>query len=139
MTDLPDGFAKHGRSSPFTDPLEPLYAKIETDQYRLGAYLKADHCNSRGLVHGGFIATLADNAMGLTCHMALTSAGRKPLGLVTVNLSIDYVGQAKIGDWLETNSSVVKIGGSLGFVQTRLMAGDALVARANATFKIKTA
>jgi acyl-coenzyme A thioesterase PaaI-like protein len=28
--------------------------------------LRAVHCNSRGFVHGGVIAALADNAMGLS-------------------------------------------------------------------------
>ena len=134
---VPADFAAHTRRSPFTDPFEPLYARVGQD-YSLGTELRAVHCNSRGLVHGGFIATLADNAMGLSCGLALGQAGRKILGMVTVNLTIDYVGQAKVGDWLQTESHVVKLGGSLAFMETRLVSDGAVVARANATFKIKT-
>ena len=137
--EAPEGFAPHRRNSPFTDSMEPIYAHIGADQYALGVWLRAEHCNSRGLVHGGFIATLADNAMGLTCGVALSQDDRKIVGMVTVNLSIDYVGQAQLGEWLQTDSRVVKLGGSLAFVETRLMSGDTVVARANATFKIKTA
>lgn len=135
----PTGFSPHTRRSPFTDPFEPLFARIDGDNYSLGTRLCPIHCNSRGLVHGGFIATLADNGMGLSCGVALANAGRKILMMVTVNLSVDYVGQAKVGDWLQTESTVIKLGGSLGFVETRLMSDDAVVARANATFKFKTA
>jgi uncharacterized protein (TIGR00369 family) len=135
----PPGFKPHARRSPFTDPFEPLFARIDDGDYRLGTRLRPIHCNSRGLVHGGFIATLADNAMGLSCGLALSQAGRKVLGMVTVNLAVDYVGQAKVGDWLETQSTIIKLGGSLAFVETRLMSHDLIVARANATFKIKTA
>jgi len=135
----PKGFKPHTRRSPFTDPFEPLFARIDERQYALGTRLREVHCNSRGLVHGGFIAAIADNAMGLSCGLALTQGGRKVTGMVTVNLSVDYVGQAKVGDWLETDSTVVKLGGSLAFLETRLISGDTVVARANATFKIKTA
>lgn len=107
-------------------------------QYSLGTRLRPVHCNSRGLVHGGFIATLADNAMGLSCGLALSQAGRKVLGMVTVNLAVDYVGQAQVGDWLETQSTVVKLGGTLAFLETRLVSNDVTIARANATFKVKT-
>jgi uncharacterized protein (TIGR00369 family) len=135
----PEGFIPHSRKSPFTDPFEPLFARVDTEQYSLGTRLRPIHCNSRGLVHGGFIATLADNAMGLSCGVALYNAGRKVLGMVTVNLSVDYVGQAQVGDWLETQSTIVKLGGSLAFLETRLVSNDTVVARANATFKVKTA
>ncbi|MGJ8560603.1 MAG: PaaI family thioesterase [Litorimonas sp.] len=135
----PAGFKPHARRSPFTDPFEPLFARIDAPQYSLGTRLRAVHCNSRGLVHGGFIATLADNGMGLCCGQALSQAGRKVLGMVTVNLSVDYVGQAQVGDWLETQSTVIKLGGTLAFLETRLMSNDVTVARANATFKVKTA
>lgn len=134
----PAGFNPHARRSPFTDPFEPLFARINADDYSLGTRLRPVHCNSRGLVHGGFIATLADNAMGLSCGLALSQAGRKVLGMVTVNLAVDYVGRAKVGDWLETHSTMVKLGGSLAFVETRLLSNDTIVARANATFKVKT-
>ena len=138
MTEAPNGFKSHTRSSPFTDPLEPIYAHIDSAQYRLGTYVRDAHCNSRGLVHGGFLATLADNAMGLTCGVSLAADNRKILGMVTINLSLDYVGQAKIGDWLQTDSRIVKLSGSLGFVESQILANDRPVARANATFKIKT-
>lgn len=135
----PDGFIPHSRRSPFTDPFEPLFAKVDGENYSLGTRLRPVHCNSRGLVHGGFIATLADNAMGLSCGVALSQAGRKVLGMVTVNLAVDYVGQAKLGDWLETQSTVIKLGGTLAFLETRLVSNGVTVARANATFKVKTA
>lgn len=135
---IPNGFVPHSRRSPFTDPFEPLYARVSPDQYSLGTLLRDIHCNSRGLVHGGFIATLADNAMGLTCGYDLGRAGKTVSAMVTVNLSVDYVGRAKVGDWLQTDSRIVKRGASLAFVETRLISADDIVARANATFKFKT-
>ena len=90
------------------------------------------HCNSRGFVHGGVIAALADNAMGISCvltNQAATSA-------VTVSLSVDYVATAKIGQWLRIEPRIVKAGRTLGFVDALISADDKIIARAAATFRI---
>ena len=71
MSDVPAGFEPHVRKSPFTDPWEPLYARTTDRAVIIGLRLALPHCNSRGLIHGGLIAALADNAMGYTCAQAL--------------------------------------------------------------------
>ena len=74
---IPDGFAPHDRSSPLTAPWEPIYARREPDRLRLGLEIRTEHTNSRGLLHGGLIAALADNAMGLSVGVVLEAAGRR--------------------------------------------------------------
>ena len=130
------GFEPHFRKSKFTDPWEPLYSRVETDQVKIGTILKEAHCNSRGLVHGAFLTAIADNAVGLSCGVAMKNQGREPSGLVTVNLSVDFVGQAKVGDWIETDIHVVKAGKSLCFANCLISTARGPVARANATFSI---
>ena len=63
-TDIPAGFEPHFRKSPFTDPWEPLYSKKTDKAVVIGLRLAKAHTNGRGLIHGGLIASLADNAMG---------------------------------------------------------------------------
>src|SRR5580692_12932409 len=82
-TDIPEGFDPHFRKSPLTDPWEPLYSRKTTDAVIIGLRLAKPHTNSRGLIHGGLIATLADNAMGLSCGVILGGGTR----LVTVSLA----------------------------------------------------
>jgi acyl-coenzyme A thioesterase PaaI-like protein len=132
---IPDGFAPHYRKSKFTDPWEPLYSCTDSDQVQIGVILRDVHCNSRGLVHGGFISAIADNAMGLSCGVILKRQKCDIKGLVTVTLSTDFVGSAKIGEWLVTDTTVIKAGGSLCFTNALIRAGDTIVARASATFK----
>ena len=136
MTSIPSDYAPHFRKSAFTDPWEPLYSLITPEQISLGTILRDAHCNSRGIIHGGFISAIADNAMGLSCVQIMKGEGRDVKSLVTVNLSVDFTGMAKIGDWIATDSEVVKLGGSLGFVRTRLVTDASIIARANATFKL---
>ncbi|MFN3609210.1 MAG: PaaI family thioesterase [Hyphomonas sp.] len=137
---IPDGYTPHFRKSRFTDPWEPLYSKTEARQVSIGLVLSEAHCNSRGLVHGGLIASLADNAMGLSCVAALNDEERTPpSGLVTITLSTDYLGAAKIGQWLATDTHFVKTGGSICFADCLVRADGVPVARASATFKVLSA
>ncbi len=134
---VPDGFEPHFRSSRLTDPWEPIYSQKLEDRLQIGLVLAEAHCNSRGLVHGGLIATLADNAMGLSCVFALANSGRDAgKGLVTISLGTDYFGSAKPGQWLEIDPEPVKVGGSICFARALVRADGKAVAMANATFKI---
>ncbi|MEO1642647.1 MAG: PaaI family thioesterase [Pseudomonadota bacterium] len=136
-TTVPDGFQRHFRRSGLTDPWEPLYSRKTADSLQLGLVLAEPHCNSRGLVHGGLIAALADNAMGLTCAAALMAAGRDvSKGLVTVSLSTDYCGVGRLGEWLQISPSITKLGGSIAFASAVITSADQTVASAHATFKV---
>ena len=66
-TDIPEGFERRTRRSPLTDPWEPLYSKQTDKAVIIGLRLAKPHTNGRGLIHGGLIAALADNAMGHSC------------------------------------------------------------------------
>jgi uncharacterized protein (TIGR00369 family) len=131
-TDIPEGFTHHTRTSPVTEPWEPIYAKRTSDAFILALRLAKPHTNSRGIVHGGLIATLADNAMGLTCGVRM----KEPQRLVTISLSIDYLAPANIGQWLAVETNFVKLGGSVCFAQCFVTADGEPCARASATFKI---
>jgi acyl-coenzyme A thioesterase PaaI-like protein len=131
MSHIPEGFALHTRRSPLTTPWEPIHAKITPDAFILGLILAEPHTNSRGMAHGGLIAALADNAMGLSCGMQLTP----PASIVTANLSVDYFGMARLGQWLAFETNFLKIGGSLCFAGLLVTADGVPIARASASFK----
>ena len=131
--DIPPGFAPHERRSPLTEPWEPIYARKTPDAIILGLRLATPHTNSRGLVHGGLITALADNAMGLSCGLKVDRSVSQ--GLVTVNLSVDFLDSAVIGQWLQIDTTFVKPGGSIYFAQCFVTADGKPCARANATFK----
>lgn len=127
MNEVPDGFARHTRTSPLTAPWSPLYFREEDGV--LGVRIAEAHCNSRGMAHGGLIAALADNIMGIAC--ACAQPGVHPL---TVGLSVDYLGAARIGQWVEFVPTVDKSGVTLGFATCRVTADGVMCARASATF-----
>ena len=129
---VPTGFEPHFRKSPFTDPWEPLYAKKTETAVILGLRLATPHTNARGLIHGGLIAALADNAMGYSCAQATGWA----TSFVTISLAVDYVGSAKVGQWLAVESDVIKTGSTICFAQCLIKADDVVIARASGTFRV---
>ena len=131
MVDTPDGFAPHPRRSPVTTPWEPIFARTTDAATILGVRLAEPHTNSRGLAHGGVLAALADNAMGLS--VAMRDPARSP---VTVSLHLDYLGQAKLGQWLDFTTVFVRVGGTLAFADCHVHADGNVIAKASATFRL---
>jgi len=129
--EIPAGFHPHFKSSSMTDPWEPLYSKKMEDRIQIGFQSNEAHTNSRGLVHGGLITTIADNAMGLSC----ASQYADPRSLVTVHIAVDFISIAKVNQWLLFDTSYNKVGNSICYAQCFVYADEKIVARANAVFK----
>ncbi len=127
---VPAGFEPLQRSSPFSALVGPLYTKGEGAERMIGLLAEDKHCNSRGIVHGGLLATLADLALGYT----IAFLSNPPKSAVTASLTIDYVGSAKVGDWLEVHTDVQKSGGRLTFANCYVHVGEARIVRASAVF-----
>src|SRR6201993_1154247 len=102
--DIPAGFEPHFRKSPFTDPWEPLYSKRTEKGVTIGLRLEQPHTNARGLIHGGLIASLADNSMGYSCAQAMGGSS----SLVTISLAVDFIGSAQLGQWLAVESEAIR-------------------------------
>ncbi len=135
---IPEDFEPHTRKSPLTNPWEPLYARKSEGKVELGLVVAEPHTNSRGLLHGGLIAAMADNAMGLSCGQALVRDGVASSGLVTVSLGVDYLGRAQTGDWLVFDTHFVRTGRTLCFAGAQVTANGEPIARAHATFRVHT-
>jgi uncharacterized protein (TIGR00369 family) len=131
-TDIPPGFEPLFRKSPLTEPWEPLFAKRTDKAVIIGLRLAKPHTNGRGLIHGGLIAALSDNAMGYSCAQAMGWNN----SLVTINLAVDFIGSAQVGQWLSIESEVIKTGSTICFAQSLIKADDVVIARANGTFRV---
>ncbi len=128
----PDGFQRHFRQSPLTEPWEPLFSRVEDEAVVIGVRVRRAHCNAKGILHGGFISALADNAMGLSCAHQLGGQNR----IVTASLSVDFLGSATIGQWIEFRTTFTKTGRTLCFAQAFVTADGQPCARANAVFHV---
>jgi uncharacterized protein (TIGR00369 family) len=129
---IPAGFEPLFRTSPVLELIGPLFSKGKGADLVIGLRVEEKHCNARGTVHGGILATLADVALGYT----LSTATTPPANLVTANLTLDYAGTAKIDDWLETHVDIQKQGSRLAFANCYITAGEQRIVRASAVFLV---
>ena len=128
----PEGFRPLFRTSPYIELVGPLYSRGEGAELTLGLRAERKHCNMRGTVHGGVLATLADIALGYAMAFATTP----PTALVTANLTLDYAGAAREGDWLEARVDIQKQGNRLAFGNCYITRGDERIVRASAVFLV---
>jgi uncharacterized protein (TIGR00369 family) len=132
--EVPEGFARVRRRSPFLDQVGQLYVPEDGEQPVYGLRIRPEHANNRGGAHGGVLMTVADLVLGYTTAFA----HEPPLRMATANLNIDFVGAAQIGDWLEGRAEIVRAGRSLAFATCYLTVGDRRIARANGLFAISS-
>jgi uncharacterized protein (TIGR00369 family) len=133
MTDIPEGFLRVQRPqpNPFNELVGPFYSRRQGKDISLGLRIEERHTNSRGICHGGLLATLADLALG---YAALAAGGQS--SFVTVSLSLDFAGSAKIGDWVHSEAEIQKTGARLAFVNCYLVANGVRIVRASAIFAL---
>lgn len=124
--DVPEGFAPIFRSSPFLEAVGPLFSKGQGPQLVIGLRATEKHCNARGTVHGGLLATLCDVALGY----AMAFSSEPPLSLTTTGLTITYFGAAKLGDWVESRVSIDRVGSRLAFASCNLSVSDKRIVHA---------
>jgi acyl-coenzyme A thioesterase 13 len=55
-------------------------------------------------------------------------------GFVTAQLSVDYAGAAKLGDWIESSVEVQRVGARLAFASGYIFARGERIVRASAIF-----
>ena len=136
MTDIPEGFHRVQRPqpNPFNELVGPFYARRQGKDISLGLRIEERHMNSRGICHGGLLATMADLALGYAC---LAIGGQT--SFVTVSLSLDFAGSAKAGDWVESQAEVQKTGARIAFANCYLVANGVRIVRASAIFALSAA
>jgi uncharacterized protein (TIGR00369 family) len=128
--DVPAGFHLIPRLSPFNALVGPLYERRSGDAVSIGLRIEGKHANSRGICHGGLLATLADLSLG---YAMLAKSGGKG-GFVTAHLAVDYAGSAKIGDWIESEVDIQRQGARLAFANGYLVSHGERIVRASAIF-----
>lgn len=112
----------------FIDHVGPVYRRAD------GAYgfrAAQKHANLIQVVHGGMLMSFADRALGETAMAAADGAN-----CVTIQMEMQFIDVARLGDWIEARPEVVRRTGSLVFLRTDLWAGERRVAAATGVWKI---
>jgi len=118
----------------FTGLTGPLWSRPEGDSWAYGLMPTDNHVNGHGIVHGGMLMTLLDNALGITVWMA---AGRRPV--VTMQLNTHFLAAARPGEFLEGRGEIVRTANSVIFVRGAITTAGRQVAVADGIWKVLAA
>lgn len=144
---IPEGFEPVQSGTPFVDLAGPFYFKEEGAVVAIGLLIEEKHCNSAGIAHGGLISTMADIALGNSIgHASISDEERQqwrstgeltrpPVPRVTVSMTTDYAGSAKVGDWIEMHVDIQRLGKSLSFANAYLDLDGYRIARASRVYR----
>ncbi|WP_159998915.1 PaaI family thioesterase, partial [Roseomonas sp. 18066] len=115
----------------FTDLVGPLWAKRDGGAWAYGLLAGPQHANVHGIVHGGMLMTLIDNALGLTVWEATS---RQPA--VTMQLNTQFIAAARPGDFIEARGEVLRVARSVVFVRGILSVRGETVLAADGVWKV---
>ncbi|MGO4605971.1 PaaI family thioesterase [Variovorax sp. 2RAF20] len=128
---VPTGFGPYPPVSAFMALLGPMHAREEEGgQLRLGLHLLPAHMNHQEAAHGGFVATLSDNALGVNVARRL---GKR---VATANLSVDYLARASVGEWVEVVTRIDKIGRRMVFAECSGHVAERVIFKARGIFAV---
>lgn len=116
-----------------SDIIGPYYQRIEDGKPLIALAVKEVHLSPRGYCHGGIIFGMSD----LQSLAASYMCGLTDRLTATVSFSMEFVYPAKLGDWLEMRTELIKKTKQFLFTQAliRNSAGDA-IARSSGVFKL---
>jgi acyl-CoA thioesterase FadM len=107
MKNAPRGFHAIPRLSPFNALVGPLY-----ERRRRGTEL----------------------SIGLHVAYAMHAKGDGKAAFVTAHFAVDYAGAARLGDWIEAQVQIQRLGSRLAFANCYLVSGKRRIVRASAIF-----
>lgn len=123
---------RHAKIDGFMGLIGPVLSQRQADGAMVyGLNTGEAHQNLVGLVHGGVITSLIDQAIAL---VAWKAADRRPV--VTVQMDVKFMTAAKPGSFLQARATIRHTTRHLMFVDAQVHCDDVLIASASAIMKI---
>ena len=129
---IPEGFELMPAFGPFHEMVGPTwYRKSERGQV-VGMRVREQHRNLGQMMHGGMVCMLADTAITWA-----SKHSRKPaLKVLTTSLTVNFLGNAQPGDWVEAHVDVLRSGKRVVFSDCLIWANGQRIAQASAQFQV---
>ena len=124
------GYTIYDPVDPFENRAGPFFwTGLSDGGCRFAVRATRHHCNSYGMVHGGFLMTLMDLTLVATAKS--TQADQ----LVTVSLNSEFLASGRQGDLIEASGTLTRRGRSLAFVRGQVICGERILLTASAVLK----
>jgi uncharacterized protein (TIGR00369 family) len=128
----PGGFEPFDNQGPFLEAIGPVHVREADDGQTFGLRAEERHANHRGTVQGGLLSTLADFALGRAIEIDAEDGKDR----ATVSLTVDFLKPARPGDWIESRTTVDRVGGTLSFADCSLTVEGREIVRARAVWVV---
>lgn len=108
----------------------PFWRRQADDRYEYGLLAQSKHANHRNIVHGGVVMAFADYALGRAAADAVGHHNQ-----VTVQLDVQFVSAAELGELLIGRGEVMRRTSSLFFLRGTVEVAGRVIASANGIWK----
>lgn len=129
---VPEGFVPARFSPGFLDLSGPYFLKREAGSTIIGCRMTAQHMNYIGVAHGGVLATFADVALSF----ALYDSSPVKIPVSTVSMTTNFLGSAKLADWVEASATIDRFGKRLAYVHGSIQSGDRVLMTMSGVYSI---
>jgi uncharacterized protein (TIGR00369 family) len=120
------GHTLDATASPLGNWLHGTLLTVDADSCTVTYVVRPEMTNPAGILHGGIMAAMLDELIGMTVHL---EAG--DTFFASVNLAVDYLAAARIGDEVIARTRIVRRGKRIVNVEgTLALADGTLLARA---------
>lgn len=132
--EIPSGFERAEFTPGFLDHGGPYFLGPTAEGVRVvGLLIMPHHINYQDAAHGGVISTFADVALS---H-AVYDAERPRLAPSTVTLTVNYLAGARLGDWLEAQVRIDRLGGRTAYTSGGVWRAGEQIATMSGVFAFK--
>ena len=124
------GFEPLILKGPYTMAAADFFVKRGRRGRVVAAWTERRHCNADGVIHGGFLLSLADLALTFGTFEPGDTPPR-----VTLSLSADFLRPARENEWLAAHSRTTRHGSNIVFADAYIFADRRLVVRASGVMR----
>ncbi len=105
---------------------------------RMSLVLEEKHTNPNGVVHGGVLCTLMDEACGWAVMTVRGIEAMVAAPHATVDMNVSFLSGARPGDRLTIEARALRVGRSVAFAEAEVRRNeDTLIAKGRFTFVIQ--
>ena len=125
------------QQSRFLDLIGARLDEMNEEYARISLLLEERHTNPNGVMHGGVIATLMDEAVGAVVASVRGMDVMREAPHSTVDMNVSFLSAARAGDEIVVEARALKVGRSVAFAEAEAKRGDGVVvAKGRFTFVI---
>ena len=129
---LGEGFSIWPVAGRFVPSLARIFCKPDDKHLSFRVEIVPDHCDGFGILHGGFMSTMADIWLAYNVARLLPKETR----IATASLSVDFLISVETGHWLESEIDRIKLGSRLCHASCAILSNGRPVAAMRDLFAV---